>query len=160
MEEFKNVMKMGVLAACLVAFNLLNACVPIIHSRHTAWFKNVTGDTLLVGVSCFDNIDSVFWFVEPASNMCSVKDSDLFADSLTKELKFQLNQLVYPDSMCYTSEESMFMHDDTCYFFLFKFRDINHNSWKEICAKKLYHKWMVVRDRDGNFDRDIKYKDE
>ena len=45
-------------------------------------------------------------------------------------------------------------------FLLIKFEDVKRNSWKDICAKKLYHKWMVVRDKNGNLDKDIRYKDE
>lgn len=153
-------MKFVVLSASLMAFNLLNACIPIIHSRHTVWFKNATHDTLLVGASSFDNIDSVFWFAEPANNMYSVNDSDLVEDSLMNGLKFQYDRLVYPDSLCCLVEESMFFHSDTCYFFLIKSMDIKHHSWNEICSKKLYHKCLVVRGKSDNFDRNIRYKNE
>ena len=102
---------------------LVSSCLPFGYYKRSVEFKNCTGDTLIIGHSYFDAIDSVH-------------------------------------SACCEDSVYLFSRKDTCYFFLIKFEDVKRNSWKDICAKKLYHKWMVVRDKNGNLDKDIRYKDE
>jgi len=33
-------------------------------------------------------------------------------------------------------------------------------SWDEIREQKLYRRWIVTKDKDGNYDRNIRYVDE
>ena len=49
---------------------------------------------------------------------------------------------------------------DTCFFFLLKNEDVKNHSWDEIRAKKLYKKWITVRNKEGEFDTNIKYTEE
>lgn len=66
---------------------------------------------------------------------------------------------MFPDSLCSTDEECLFdIAYDSCYFFLIRWRDVKNSSWDEIRTKKLYHKWLITRDSDGQFDRNIRYK--
>lgn len=148
------------LGGCAVFLYINSSCIaPICSSRHTVWFKNITPDTLFVVMSCFNSIDSVSLALKPTNKMYN--NSVCYnEDSLINGWKFQLDEFICPDSMCYTSEESMFLYDDTCYFFLVKFDEMKRYSWKEICSKKLYHKMSVVRDKEGNFDRNIRYERE
>lgn len=49
---------------------------------------------------------------------------------------------------------------DTCFFFLIRNEDVKNHSWDEIRAKKLYKKWITVRNKEGEFDTNIKYTEE
>jgi hypothetical protein len=40
---------------------------------------------------------------------------------------------------------------------LVKWQDAKQYSWDEIRAKKLYRRWVTVKNKDGEFDRNIKY---
>ena len=44
---------------------VLSSCIPIIDSRVDAIFKNSTNDTLFIGASHYDNLDSVEFLVNP-----------------------------------------------------------------------------------------------
>ncbi|MBO7100328.1 MAG: hypothetical protein J6W21_10735 [Bacteroidaceae bacterium] len=45
---------------------------------------------------------------------------------------------------------------DTCYFFLIKWSDAKKYSWDEIRDKKMYRTWIVTKDKDGNYDTNIR----
>ena len=124
------------------------------------YFKNCTGDTLIIGHSYFDAIDSVHFQILPAYDTPSAEEFDTVNIPVNKELSLRGIMAVFPDSTCCEDSAYLFSRKDTCYLFLIKFEDVKRNSWKEICSKKLYHKWMVVRDMGGNFDRNIRYEDE
>jgi len=40
---------------------------------------------------------------------------------------------------------------------LIKWSDAKRYSWNEIREQKLYRRWIVARDKDGNYDRNIRY---
>lgn len=65
--------------------------------------------------------------------------------------------LIYPDSICATTAEALFSNQDTCYFFLIKWKDAKNYSWDGIRAKKLYKKWITTKNKDGDCDRNIRY---
>jgi hypothetical protein len=69
-------------------------------------------------------------------------------------------EVVLPDSLCGIEPDILFLNSDTCYFFLIKYEDAKNNSWDEIRAKKLYKKWITVRNKEGEFDTNIKYTEE
>ena len=69
------------------------------------------------------------------------------------------SDIIYPDSLCDIYDTFIWPINDTCYFFLVKYRDAKLYSYDEIRAKKLYRKWFAVRDKDGDYDRDIRYLD-
>ena len=57
MKTVKNIIKS--LLVVLIVIYVISACVPIIHTGTIVCFQNYTKDTLFVGVSLYDNIDSV-----------------------------------------------------------------------------------------------------
>ena len=65
---------------------------------------------------------------------------------------------IYPDSIFSVNELYLFNNTDTEYFFLIKYNDAKNYSWDEIREKKLYNKWITIKDKDGKFDRNIKYQ--
>lgn len=149
------------MSICFMIFLcLIVSCLPFGYYRRDVYFKNCTGDTLIIGHSYFDAIDSVHCQILPAYDTPSAEELDTVNVPVNKELSLRGIMAVFPDSTCCEDSVYLFSRKDTCYFFLIKFEDVKRNSWKEICAKKLYHKWMVVRGKSGNFDRDIRYNDE
>lgn len=136
----------------------MSACVPILHTFHTVRFKNCTEDTLFIGLSYDDNVDSVFWQLSPCYNINVTNGHDTTCVLLWKNIKFDKRYFIYPDSICSTDREVLF-HDnnDTSYFFLVKCENAKRYSWNEIRSRKLYRRVIITRDKDGKFDTDIKY---
>ena len=128
-------------------------------------FKNCTNDTLFVGISDYDNIDSTCWFGEridrPSKEplLISIRNIDMtYCDTvITPKEQAKMareGMITYPDSFFYVNEGLLFH----TYFFLIKFKDAKNYSWDEIREKKLYNKWITVKGKDGKFDRNIKYQ--
>ena len=136
---------------------MIKSCIPpICETRHTIVFQNSTSDTLLICASRFDCIDSVLFCLEPKYKL-SDKNTDSIEITLWEGEVVKDKDIVYPDSLCRTELEALFLDNDTCYFFLVKWRDAKQYSWDEIRAKKLYRRWVTVKNKDGEFDKDIKY---
>ena len=173
------------LLVCIsVIASLLSSCCPVICEPVTiVRFKNCTNDTLIIGKSDYDNIDSI-WFdyihVDRLSKaplltsidsiLLDISKKDLesckFYDEeykaitptgLSEENKKKM--IAYPDSFLLVKDISLFNNTDTKYFFLIKLEDAKNHSWDEIRAKKLYKKWFTVRNKDGEFDTNIKYSE-
>ena len=51
--------KINLFVCISIAICSLSSCIPIIHTRVLAVFKNCTNDTVYIGVSHYDNIDSI-----------------------------------------------------------------------------------------------------
>ncbi len=120
-------------------------------------FQNCTSDTLFVGASHYNNMDSVKCVVWGESFL---PDSE--PDTLLKngDFYFESRDVVYPDSTCAIDECALFCGYDTCYFFLIKWSDAKKYSWDEIREQKRYHTWIVARDKNGNYDKNIRYSDD
>lgn len=120
-------------------------------------FVNYTSDTLVVGTAYYDNIDSVKYKL-----WCGVNSStNAELDTLWKDhdFYFDIGDIIYPDSIGGIDECCLFNFGktDTCYFFLIKWSDAKRYSWDEIRDKKMYHTWIVTRNKKGEFDKNIKY---
>lgn len=143
----------------LLTMCLLSACIPpVCSTRHVARFKNCTNDTVYIGGAFYDNIDSLYDQLSPGYNIKANSGLDTTGISLWKEIYFSSDEFVYPDSMCLMNADVLFFNTDidTCYFFLIKMKDAKKFSWDEIRAKKLYHKSIVTRKKDGEFGMDIR----
>ena len=135
-------------------------------------FKNCTNDTLFVGASHYDNIDSVDCQLDPhyyipENSILDTTDVSLWERRTKKTDDYYWDFIpckywyIYPDSIC--SIDYYYLNDkdksDTCYFFLIKWSDAKKYSWDEIRKNKLYRKWVVMRDTNGEFDTNIRYSD-
>ena len=144
------------LLVCISAIvSLLSSCIPVMDSVTLVGFKNCTNDTLFVGVSSYNTIDSVGWMLEPLysfedSIQCNDKDSCMLNEFYADR--------IYPDSVG-KIYDYMLDNSDTCYLFLIKYEDAKNHSLDEIRAKKLYKKWVTVRNKEGEFDKNIKYSE-
>ena len=114
---------------------LLSSCIPVFDSYELMRFKNCTNDTLYIGASFYD-----------AENIDSLWNERIFVEDF-----------IYPDSMCTLDAYCGIKNVDTCYFFMVKYSDSKRYSWDEIRAKKLYGKCVTTRNKDGEFDRNIRY---
>ena len=169
--------KRNLLVCISVIVSLLSSCIPVMDSVTLVGFKNCTNDTLVIGESYYDNIDSV-WFgsidvdrlsKEPLFTSidsilldinkdylesCEFYDEEnITPEELTEKNKEEM--ITYPDSLFFVNEYRLFDR----YFFLIKLEDAKNHSCDEIRAKKLYKKWKVVRKKYGGYDRNIKYSE-
>lgn len=149
----------NILLMCVVILSLMSSCVPLIcSSRHRIWFRNCTKDTLFIGSSYYDDIDSVNGILSPDKKIFNM---DTLATSImyeTKWLTIRTIDFVEPDSVCSTDSNYLFNAHDSCYFFLIRWRDAKNSSWDEIRAKRLYRKKLIIRDSNGQFDRNVRYE--
>ena len=84
----------------------------------------------------------------------------IFINDLIKEIDFYRRcAIVIPDSLCFFADSQLFVNSDTCYFFLIKWSDAKRCTWDEIREQKRYRTWVVTRDKDGNYDKNIRYLD-
>jgi hypothetical protein len=68
---------------------------------------------------------------------------------------------IYPDSVGLIIESMLFdrNHTDTCFFFLLRNEDVKNHSWDEIRNQKLYGVWIITKNKDGKYKRNIKKED-
>lgn len=145
--------KRNLLECISIIICLLSSCVYDV--GHIVGFKNCTNDTLFIGASHYNNIDSVNYQVFP---MYLLDDSSLDSTEIILWRGENVSkEFVYPDSLVGIDAFDLFYNADTCYFFLIKYADAKKYSWDEIRAKKLFRKWIVTKNAEGKIDNEIKY---
>lgn len=143
----------NLLGGIAIILSLVSSCIPICDSRTIAIFTNRTNDTLFIGASHYDTIDSVDCLLQPAYLPI---DSDLYPSKVTLWNGIDVQgDIVYPDSLFTIDGNYLFNNTDTCYFFLIKWKDAKNHLWDEIRMKKLKIRKIVVRDCNGKFDQTI-----
>ena len=136
---------------------LMFSCIPIIHIKYIADFQNLTQDTLIIGASNYNNIDSMKNFLWSGYDILN-HNKFVIKDSIWKGFEMY-KYIILPDSICGINEDFLFsQNNDTCYFFLIRLLDAKHYTFDEIHLKKLYKTWPVIKDKNGEFDRNIKKK--
>ena len=152
-----------IISSCVLCFAILCIVFIYLHTpgvwHHSIRFKNCTNDTLYIGASHYDNIDSIGHQLDPDYNILVNKGLDTTDISLWKRVYAHKDCFVFPDSMCSAEVENVFYNSDTSYLFLIKYRDAKQYTWDEIRKRKLYHRHIVVRDAEGNYERNIRYQD-
>ncbi|TGX79995.1 hypothetical protein E5358_14055 [Palleniella muris] len=156
MDTIKKIyIQIGTIAVIL---SLIYSCIPTMcaYYRHNVLFRNCTYDTLFIAGSHINNIDSIEGLLFPHYNsQCNDIDTAeiyLWDNSNSRKL------FVYPDSLCSVDSNYLYQGSGTYYFFLIKWRDAKRYSWNDIRTKKLYRKWVVKKDENGEFDRNIRYQ--
>lgn len=126
----------NLLGGIAIILSLVSSCIPICDSRTIAIFTNRTNDTLFIGASHYDTIDSVDCLLQPAYLPI---DSDLYPSKVTLWDGIDVQgDIIYPDSLFIIDGNYLFNNTDTCYFFLIKWKDAKNHLWDEIRMKKLY----------------------
>ena len=115
-------------------------------------FVNCTNDTLFICPSHCNDIDSIYDRAFPLYSQSRCMNDYVLLE--VNGLYIHNSEAIFPDSTCRTD---YYLLSDTCYFFLIKWSDAKRYSWDEIREQKLYRKWIVTRDKDGNYDRNIRY---
>ena len=147
-------------------------CYSCTSCQRYSHFKNHTSDTLYIGASHYDDIDSIdkqlepCWWI-PTNSILDTTDVSLWerktehSDDYYCVFEANRDWYIYPDSICSVDYYYLFDNgeNDTCYFFLIKWSDAKRYSWDEIRANKLYRKWVVTRDKNGEHDMNIRYLD-
>ncbi len=153
------------LSIVLVIFYILTTSTSC---RRVICFSNCTNDTLYIGASHYDDIDSIDNQLTPDYDIYDNIILDTTRISLWREkiiknchIRARKDCFVYPDSSCVIDCNYMNYKGKlyTTYFFLIKWSDAKRYSWDEIRANKLYRKWIVAKDEDGNYDTSIRYSD-
>jgi len=150
----------SILGAVLVVICLFSSCVW--DYERSEFFVNCTNDTLLIGASQCNNIDGLDCVLTP---FYTVREFNTEEFSLKKSsvpsFCFDERDIIFPDSICSINYYYLFDNNktDTTYFFLIKWSDARKYTWDEIREQKLYRKWVVTRDKKGEFDRNIRYSD-
>ena len=117
-------------------------------------FVNCTNDTLFICPSHCNDIDSIYDRAFPLYSQ-----SRCMYDCVLLEvngLYIHNNEAILPDSTCRT-DYYLLRKTDTCYFFLIKWSDARKYTWDEIRKNKLYRKWIVTRDKNDEYDTNIRY---
>lgn len=124
--------------------------------RIVAEFKNCTEDTLIIGASRYNDIDSVTYILE---RVYSPEGSSL-SNSMLTIWKKNINEIncIYPDSLCAIDGNYLFNNTDTCYFFLIRLDIAKKFSLDEIRSLELYNRWTAVKGEDGKFNNSIYYR--
>lgn len=124
--------------------------------RIAAEFKNCTEDTLLIGASQYNDIDSVIYIAERVYS----PEGSSPCDSMLTIWKKNINEIncIYPDSLCAIDGNYLFNNTDTCYFFLIRLDIAKKFSLDEIRSLKLYNRWTAVKGEDGKFNNSIYYR--
>ena len=123
-------------------------------------FKNCTKDTLFICMSQYNNIDSIHSRMSPGYSSSFFEEDTFFIDLFESNGFYIHNdEAILPDSTCWDYEDCLFYRSDTTYFFLIKWSDARKYTWDEIRKNKLYRKWIVTRDKNGEYDTNIRYLD-
>lgn len=158
------------LVGSLIVLSVLSSCIPHDIKMVLPTFVNCTSDTLYIGASRYDYIDSVEVFASPLygvdDNNIDTIGISLWMDRITElengariYIKAQKDAYIYPDSTCVINIPLSFNDIDTCYLFLVKWRDAKEFSWDDIRTKNLFNKWIFTKDSKGKYERNIKYLD-
>ena len=147
--------KRSLLVSIVSSLYVLYSCIPC-DTKYCLSFKNCTDDTLLIGAAHCDNIDSVVF------PLYAVYYNYLDSSKYHSEIKLWnaygcKSDIIYPDSLCALYDDIFYSTNDTCYFFLVKYKDAKMYSYDEIRAKKLYGKFVVINGSNGIVDRNIRY---
>ena len=145
---------------CLIGVGLFISCLffsCVMDYVRNEFFVNSTNDTLFICPSHYNDIDSIYDRAFPFYSQSSRKD-DMDVLFEVNGLYMHNNEAILPDSTCRT-DYYLLRKTDTCYFFLIKWSDAKKYSWDEIREQKRYHTWIVTKDKNGEYDKNIRYSD-
>ena len=119
-------------------------------------FVNCTNDTLFICPSHCNDIDSIYDRAFPLYSQSRCMNDYVLLE--VNGLYIHNSEAIFPDSTCRT-DYYLLRKTDTTYFFLIKWSDAKRYSWDEIRDKKMYHTWIVTKDKNGEYDKNIRYSD-
>lgn len=141
MLQIKLFSRISIVSTFLIS-QMLSSCLPVFDTVHSIRVRNCTRDTLLIGRSLYNSIDSVDAFLE-ASNDTTF--SSFTSINKSGHLNIHGN-LILPDSIGRTTYLSLFNHNHKGYLFIIKLSNARKYTWSEICKHKLYEIKVVIED--------------
>ena len=138
-----------------IEIDLASDSIVMVHLRYD-FFVNCTNDTLFICPSHCNDIDSIYDRAFPLYSQSRCMDDYVLLE--VNGLYIHNNEAIFPDSTCRT-DYYLLRKTDTTYFFLIKWSDAKKYSWDEIRDKKMYRKWIVTRNKKGEYDEKIRYID-
>jgi len=145
--------KVNIWLTFAIGVSLLSSCVPIIHTKKIVNFKNITNDTLVIGASHYNNVDSVKCMLWPRYVDSSMKSKELPLWNNINSSQY----VIYPDSICGINADFISYNYD-CYFFLIKWKDIKKHSWNEIRTQKMFYCLIVKKKNEYDFLKTVNYR--
>lgn len=143
MLKIKLVPLISIVSTLLISQMQLS-CIPGFYTIHSIRVRNCTSDTLLIGRSLYNSIDSVDAFLE-ASNDTAFSSFTSINES--GHLNIHGN-LILPDSIGRTTYSSLFNHNHTGYLFIIKLSNARKYTWGDICKHKLYDIKVIIADEE------------
>ena len=142
------------LAVTLLYIVLLSACIPIICTVYPIKVKNSTRDTLIIGVSRYNSIDSVCVFLDLGivTDIIKIKNH---------RMQYMEAYPIPPDSIGRIPRRVLFWYEPNPkgYLFIIKLDDIRKYTWRQNCMKRLYKMQVVTEEWAKSNDYLIEYKD-
>ena len=89
---------------------LMFSCIPIIHIKYIADFQNLTQDTLIIGASNYNNIDSMKNFLWSGYDILN-HNKFVIKDSIWKGFEMY-KYIILPDSICGINEDFLFSQNN------------------------------------------------
>ena len=117
-------------------------------------FVNCTNDTLFICPSHCNDIDSIYDRAFPLYSQSRCMNDYVLLE--VNGLYIHNSEAIFPDSTCRT-DYYLLRKTDTTYFFLIKWSDAKKYTWDEIRKNRLYCKWIVTRDKNDEYDTNIRY---
>ena len=130
------------IASTFLICQVLLSCIPGFDTIHSIRVRNCTCDTVIIGGSLYNCIDSVDVFLETSNNTAFSSFTSIDESRL---LNIHGN-LILPDSIGRTTYSSLFNHNNTGYLFIIKLSNARKYTWVEICRHKLYDIKVVTAD--------------
>lgn len=130
------------IASTFLICQMLSSCITGIDTIHSIRFRNCTRDTLIIGGSLYNCIDSVDVFLEASNDTA-------FYGFTSIDVSGHLNihgNLILPDSIGRTTYSSLFNHNHTGCLFIIKLSNARKYKWVDICKHKLYDIKVVTAD--------------
>lgn len=131
--------------------HILSSCIPVFDTVHSIRVRNCTHDTLLIGKSLYNSIDSVDAFLETSNDTAFSSFT-----SINKSGRLNIHgNLILPDSIGRTTYSSFINHNHIGYLFIIKLSNARKYTWNDICKRKLYDIKVVIADRESQKENKI-----
>lgn len=130
------------IASTFLICQVLLSCIPGFDTIHSIRVRNCTCDTVIIGGSLYNCIDSVDVFLETSNNTAFSSFTSIDESRL---LNIHGN-LILPDSIGRTTYSSLFNYNHKGYLFIIKLSNARKYAWRDICKHKLYDIKVVTAD--------------
>ena len=127
---------------------LFTSCLPVFDTIPMMLIVNRTEDTILVGHSYYNNIDSIDRFIESLE-----LDTTEVLFRLKGNIVIKTSNKIAPDSFGITDARVYSGQDHKIYFFILRYKVAKNHSWSEIRKSHLYDTLLVTQEMLENGNR-------